>query len=82
MESETDFHPGDMLLQEVIKPLGITTKRLAERLGVSENSLSAVIEGRKPIDADLAQKLEGCGISTARFWLALQIEANPKRRDV
>lgn len=65
-------HPGDMLKEDVLVPLGLTVKDAAERLGMSRVAFSRVLNGRAGISPDLAIRLEQAGVSTARFWVALQ----------
>ncbi len=65
-------HPGELLREDVLMPLGIDVTDAAHRLGVSRTSLSRVINGRAGISPDLAVRLERAGASTARFWMTLQ----------
>jgi len=65
-------HPGALLREEVLAPLELSVTQAAERLGMSRVALSRVLNGRAGISADLAIRLEKAGVSTARFWLALQ----------
>jgi addiction module HigA family antidote len=65
-------HPGELLREDVIKPLGLAVTDAAERLGMSRITLSRVLNGRAGISPDLAIRLERAGVSTARFWMTLQ----------
>jgi antitoxin HigA-1 len=65
-------HPGELLREDVIAPLGLAVTEAAERLGMSRVALSRVLNGRAGISPDLAIRLERAGVSTARFWVALQ----------
>ena len=65
-------HPGELLREDVLKPLGIEVTDAAERLGFSRTSLSRVLNGHSGISPDLALRLERAGVSTARFWMNLQ----------
>lgn len=65
-------HPGELLREDVLVPLGIEVTDAAERLGMSRTTLSRVINGRAGISPDLAIRLERAGVSTARFWMTLQ----------
>ncbi len=65
-------HPGELLRQDVLLPLGLMVTEAAERLGVSRVALSRVLNGRAAISPDLAVRLEMAGVSKARFWLGLQ----------
>jgi addiction module HigA family antidote len=65
-------HPGELLREDVLMPLGIEVTEAAQRLGVSRTTLSRVINGHAGISPDLAIRLEKAGVSTARFWMNLQ----------
>ena len=65
-------HPGELLREDVLQPLGIEVNEAAQRLGLSRTSLSRVINGHSGISPDLAVRLERAGVSTARFWMTLQ----------
>jgi len=65
-------HPGELLREDVLKPLGLSVREAAERLRVSRVTLSRVLNGHAGISADLAIRLERAGVSTARFWVTLQ----------
>lgn len=69
---KTPPHPGAMLRADVLEPLGLGVTEAAQRLGMSRVALSRVVNGRAGISPDLAIRLERAGVSTARFWLALQ----------
>lgn len=65
-------HPGEILREDVLEPLGLAVTDAAERLGMARPSLSRVLNGKTGISPDLAIRLERAGISTARFWMNLQ----------
>lgn len=65
-------HPGELLREDVLLPLGIEVTDAAQRLGVSRTALSRVINGHAGISPNLAVRLECAGVSTARFWMTLQ----------
>ncbi|BBL36031.1 putative HTH-type transcriptional regulator (plasmid) [Nitrosomonas stercoris] len=67
-------HPGMILREDVLKALDMTVGEAAKRLGMSRESISRVVNGRSAISYDLAIRLEAAGVSTARFWTALQCE--------
>ena len=58
-------HPGKLLREDVLAPLGLQVKDAAERLSISRVALSHVLNGRAGISADLAIRLEKAGVSTA-----------------
>ena len=65
-------HPGELLREDVLTPLGLSVSEAAERLRVSRVTLSRIVNGHAGISADLAICLEHAGVSTARFWVTLQ----------
>lgn len=65
-------HPGEILREDVITPLGLDVTEAAARLGVARTTLSRVINGRAGVSPDLALRLEAANVSTARFWMTLQ----------
>jgi antitoxin HigA-1 len=69
---KTPPHPGTMLRADVLEPLGLGVTEAAQKLGMSRVALSRVVNGRAGISPDLAIRLERAGVSTARFWMALQ----------
>ncbi|MBQ1657756.1 MAG: HigA family addiction module antidote protein [Rhodocyclaceae bacterium] len=66
-------HPGEILREDVIKELGLSVTEAAQRLGVSRVALSRVLNCRAAISPELAIRLEAAGVSTARAWLAMQM---------
>ncbi len=65
-------HPGEMLLEEFIKPLGITQTELAQRLRVSYPRLNEIIKSRRAVTPDTALRLSQVLGMSADFWLGLQ----------
>lgn len=72
MAMHNPAHPGEMI-QEMLPDLNIKIAEMARRLRFSREMLSRVINCRAPVSPDLAVRLERAGLSTARFWLALQM---------
>lgn len=65
-------HPGEMLLGEFLKPLGISQSAFAIRLGVSFPRLNEVIRGKRGVTPDTALRLARVTGMSADFWLGLQ----------
>ena len=65
-------HPGEMLLEEFLEPLGITQSAFAVRLGVSFPRLNEVINARRAVTPDTALRLARVTGMSADFWLGLQ----------
>ena len=66
-------HPGEMLLEEFLKPLGVTQRELATRLGVSYPRINELIHGKRGMTPDTALRLERLFGMEAQFWLNLQL---------
>jgi antitoxin HigA-1 len=67
-------HPGEILLEEFIKPLGVTQSELAERLGISRVRLSEIVREQRGVTPDTALRLEKVLGMSADFWLGLQMK--------
>jgi len=65
-------HPGEMLLEEFLKPLGISQSAFAIRLGISFPRLNEVINARRSVTTDTALRLARVTGMSADFWLGLQ----------
>jgi antitoxin HigA-1 len=65
-------HPGEMLLEEFLNPLGISQKEFAHRIGVSYVRLNSIVNGRRGVTPDTALRLERATRMSAGFWLNLQ----------
>ena len=66
------IHPGEILLEEFLKPLGISRHRLARDISVSPRRISAIIQGTRAITADTALRLSLYFGLSERYWLNLQ----------
>lgn len=67
-------HPGEMLLEEFVKPLGITQSELAIRLSISFPRLNEIIRGKRGVTPDTALRLARVLGMSADFWLGLQLD--------
>jgi len=65
-------HPGEILREDVIAPLGLSVTEAADRLAMSRVALSRVLNCKAGISPDLAVRLERAGASTAQAWIAMQ----------
>lgn len=66
-------HPGEMLTEEFLKPLGLSQRDVAARMGISYVRLNEVIKGKRGVTPDTALRLERLLGTTAQFWLNLQL---------
>jgi antitoxin HigA-1 len=65
-------HPGEMILEEFLKPLDLTQAELARRLGVSYPRLNEIVKGRRSVTPDTALRLSRVLGMSPDFWLGLQ----------
>ena len=65
-------HPGEMLLEEFLKPLGISQSAFARQLEVSFPRLNEIIKGKRSVTTDTALRLARVTGMSAEFWLGLQ----------
>ncbi|BAJ65091.1 MULTISPECIES: HigA family addiction module antitoxin [Anaerolinea] len=66
------IHPGEILLEEFLKPLGISQNALARALRVPPDRINAIVQGKRSITADTALRLARAFGTTPQFWLNLQ----------
>ncbi len=66
------IHPGEILLEEFLNPMGITQYRLAKNISVPQRRISEIVHGRRGITADTALRLGRFFGMEAQFWLNLQ----------
>lgn len=66
------IHPGEILFEEFLKPLGITQYRLAKDISVPPRRINEIIHGKRSISADTALRLSRYFGLSERFWLNLQ----------
>ena len=72
MAKLTNIHPGEILLEEFLKPLDITAYRLSKDLGIPQTRISQIIKGKRRITADTALRLSKYFGTSVKFWLGLQ----------
>jgi len=69
-----EIHPGEILFEDFMKPMGITARRLAADIDVPPSRISELVNGKRPITADTALRLGLFFGMEPRFWLNLQAE--------
>ena len=69
-----EIHPGEVLLEDFMKPMGITARKLAADIDVPPSRISELVNGHRPITADTAIRLGIFFGMKSRFWLNLQTE--------
>jgi len=72
MERLANIHPGEILLEEFLRPLEITAYRLSKDTEIPQTRISQIIKGKRRITADTALRFSSYLGTTAKFWLGLQ----------
>lgn len=72
MKKLENIHPGEVLLEEFLKPMGISAYRLAKETHIPQTRVSLIIKGRRSITADTALRFAKFFGTSAAFWLGLQ----------
>ncbi len=68
------IHPGEVLLEEFLKPLELSQNQLALKIGVPARRINEIVLGKRRITADTALRLARYFGTSARFWLGLQMD--------
>ncbi len=66
------IHPGEVLLEDFVKPLGLTQHRLAKGTGMPPRRINEIVHGKQSITAEAALRLSKYFGTSERFWLNLQ----------
>ena len=67
-------HPGEILLEEFLKPMGITQYRLAKEIGVPQRRIGEIVAGARGITADTGLRLARFFGTSEGFWIGLQVD--------
>lgn len=67
-------HPGEILREMYLKPLGVTVTQAAEALGVSRKHVSAIVNGRAPVTPDMAVRLAAVFATEPELWVNMQAQ--------
>jgi antitoxin HigA-1 len=71
-KKQPPIHPGEILLEEFLKPLGLTQYRLGKSLRVPPRRINEIVQGKRAITANTALRLARFFGNSERFWLNLQ----------
>ena len=72
MNKLANVHPGEILLEEFLKPMEISAYRLSKSIGIPQTRTSQIIKGKRGITADTALRLSKYFGTSPKFWLGLQ----------
>lgn len=67
-------HPGEILLEEFLKPMGISQYRLAKEIGVSQRRIGEIVAGTRGVSADTGLRLSRFFGVSEGFWIGLQAD--------
>ena len=68
------IHPGEILLEEFLKPMGLSQNQLARDIGVSPRRINEIVLGKRALTADTALRLARYFRMSPKFWLGLQMD--------
>jgi len=74
MKTLPNIHPGEVLLEEFLAPLGISQNALARATGVPPRRINEIVLGKRGVTADTAVRLAAALGTSERFWLGLQAD--------
>ena len=74
MNDLPNIHPGEVLLEEFLVPLGISQNRLARTMGVPPRRINEIVHGKRAITADTALRLARALGTSEQFWMGLQAD--------
>jgi len=69
-----NVHPGEVLLEELLVPLGISQNRLARDIGVPPRRINEIVHGKRAVTADTALRLARYFGTSEGFWMGLQAD--------
>jgi addiction module HigA family antidote len=67
-------HPGEVLLEEFLKPMGLSQNQVALSIGVHARRINEIVLGKRALTADTAMRLAKYFGTSAKFWLGLQVD--------
>lgn len=84
MAKLANIHPGEILLEEFLQPMGISQNKVATEIGVPPRRINEIVHGKRAISADTAVRLAKYFGTTEAFWLGLQADYDIEevRRDL
>jgi addiction module HigA family antidote len=77
-----EVHPGEILEEEFLKPLGISAYRLAKETKIPATRISQIIKGNRRLTADTALRFAKFFGNSAEFWLGIQMEYDLRKEKV
>jgi len=72
MERLENIHPGEILMEEFLRPMKISAYKLSKDIDIPQTRISQIVKGKRRITADTALRLSSYFGNSAKFWLGLQ----------
>lgn len=72
MERLDNIHPGEILIEEFLRPMKISAYKLSKDIDIPQTRISQIVKGKRRITADTALRLSSYFGNSAKFWLGLQ----------
>ena len=74
MKKLENIHPGEVLLEEFLLPMGLSQNRIAREIGVPPRRINEIVHGKRSVTADTALRLARYFGTTEAFWMGLQAD--------
>ena len=74
MKTLPNIHPGEVLFEEFLVPMGISQNRLARAMGVPPRRINEIVHGKRAVSADTALRLARALGTSEQFWMGLQAD--------
>ena len=74
MKKIKNIHPGEILSEEFLLPIGLSAYKLSKDIGIPQTRISEILKGNRRITADTALRLSRYFGNSAKFWLGLQAD--------
>ena len=74
MNKLKNIHPGEVLLEEFLVPMGLSQNRIAREIGVPPRRINEIVRGKRSVTADTALRLARYFGTTEAFWMGLQAD--------
>lgn len=74
MKTLPNIHPGEVLLEEFLKPMGISQNQLARAMEVPPRRINEIVHGKRAVSADTALRLARVLGTSEQFWMGLQAD--------
>ena len=74
MKPLPNIHPGEVLLEEFLKPMELSQNKLAREIGVPPRRINEIVLGKRAVTADTAVRLAAYFNTSEKFWMGLQAD--------